>query len=66
LLTTSVRGSGDEPTMAASSGEGCRGFARAEFGFLLLVASAIVKLRCYTFSYREKGRTMASKNLKDP
>src|SRR5690242_20035680 len=44
LLTTSVRGSGDDPTTAASSFEGCRGFARAGLGFLVALASVIMKL----------------------
>src|SRR5215218_9670979 len=47
LLTTSVRGSGAEPTTAASSFEGCSGFARAGFGFLAALASVIVKLLKY-------------------
>jgi hypothetical protein len=34
LLTTSVRGNGEEPTTPASSVEGCNGFIRAGFGFL--------------------------------
>src|SRR4051794_27129078 len=44
LLTTSVLGSGADPTTAASSFEGCSGFARAGFGFLAALASVIVKL----------------------
>src|SRR4051794_29133891 len=54
LLTTSVRGSGEEPTTAASSFEGCSGFIRAGFGFLVAVVpalsvvdAAIVNLPCY-------------------
>jgi hypothetical protein len=42
LLTTSVRGRGDDPTTAASSFDGCTGFARAGFGFL----SAILIFLC--------------------
>src|SRR5215212_11715291 len=34
LLTTSVRGSGEEPTTAASSFDGCSGFIRAGLTFL--------------------------------
>ncbi len=34
LLTTSMRGRGDEPITAASSLDGCRGFIRAGIGFL--------------------------------
>src|SRR6478736_2299740 len=44
LLTTSVRGSGADPTTAASSLDGCSGFARARLGFLAALASVIVKL----------------------
>jgi hypothetical protein len=47
LLTTSVRGSGEEPTTAASSVEGCNGFIKAGFGFLAALASVIVKLLNY-------------------
>src|SRR6478735_12662548 len=47
LLTTSVRGSGVDPTTAASSFEGCSGFARAGFGLLAALASVIVKLLNY-------------------
>src|SRR5919112_88981 len=54
LLTTSVRGSGEEPTTAASSFEGRSGFISAGFGFLAAIVpalsvfdAAIVNLRCY-------------------
>src|SRR3954465_1558683 len=47
LLTTSVRGRGDDPTTAASSFEGCSGFARAGFGFLAALASVIAKVLKY-------------------
>src|ERR1700712_1954581 len=45
LLTTSVRGSGSDPTTAASSFDGVNGFekalgAPATFGFAVLVAGA--------------------------
>ena len=62
LLTTSVRGRGDEPTTAASSFEGCSGFISAGFGFLSFLASAIVKLLCYAVLplQGEGGRTMTT------
>jgi hypothetical protein len=40
LLTTSGRGRGEEPTTAASSVEGCSGFIRAGFGFLVVLVPA--------------------------
>jgi hypothetical protein len=40
LLTTSVRGNGEEPTTPASSVEGCNGFIRAGFGFLVAFVPA--------------------------
>src|ERR1051325_12013926 len=45
LLTTSGRGSGSEPTTAASSLDGCKGFIRAGLTFLpdaLLSALAVL------------------------
>ena len=65
LLTTSVRGSGVAPTTAASSFDGCSGFARAGFGFLAALASVIViLLNCAALpSAAAKGRDHGQQEL---
>src|SRR4051794_31927350 len=52
LLTTSGRGKGAEPTMAANSGEGCNGLRKAEVAFLPSLGSAFP---CLGFSGVEGG-----------
>jgi hypothetical protein len=63
LPTTSVRGSGEDPTTAASSVECRKSFIRAGSGFLTALVSDIVEPRCYSESPSDevRWRNMASK-----